>query len=237
MRSRAKLRGYVLAGGQSTRMGTDKADVVFEGMTMLERAVATMSEVCDVVSVVGARDLVPAEATCIPDVYPRCGPMGGIQAALQDCRQNSAEFAVFLPVDMPLLPGGFLRALTEFWMSAETVRVAVTVADGRIQPLVSMLHVDISATLVAALTRGDHKLQPALRAAAAALAEQLTIPAELVFLETAPAFGDRVVLTADGVELPWSPTPAEWERRSLWFTNLNTQRDLQEALEQTRTAT
>ena len=229
------MRGYVLAGGLSTRMGTDKADMLFDGATMLEIAVATMAIVCKEVSVVGVRDQVPAGVTCIADMYPGCGPMGGIQAALRDCRQRGAEFAVFLPVDMPLLPGGLLRSLTEYWKSSETVRVAVSVADERVQPLVSMIHVDVLATLDAALARGDHKLQPALHAAAQDLAANLLNSTESRFLATSFEFGDRVVLTA-GTKLSWCPTDTEWARRSLWFANLNTPAELKEAMAHTRKA-
>ena len=201
---------------------------------MLETAVASMAAVCDDVTVVGVREHLPSGVSCIPDGYPGCGPMGGIEAALRDCQQKVAEFAVFLPVDMPLLPGGLLRALTDVWRSFDNVRVAVSVADGRIQPLVSMIHVDVLATLDTALARGDHKLQPALRAAAETLAQKLPVPAESLFLATNLEFGDRVVLTAAETVLPWSPTRMEWERRCFWFSNLNTQAELHEALAHTR---
>ncbi len=211
-------------------MGTDKGNVLFAGTTMLEIATAAMAIVCENVTVVGNRDQVPPGVACIADVYPGCGPMGGIEAALRDCRQHGGEFAVFLPLDMPLLPGGLLRALTEFWRSSPCVRVSVTVADDRVQPLVSMIHVDVATALGAAIARGDHKLQPALRDAAGALAEKLPAAADSVFLATSLRFGDRVVFTAAGNELSWTPTDAEWNCRSWWFANLNTQAELQEAL-------
>ena len=215
-------------------MGTDKAELIFDGRTMLEIAHASMGTVSDEVAVVGTGDRPLAGAACILDTYPGCGPMGGMEAALRDCRKHAAEFAVFLPVDVPLLPGGLLRALTDVWTASEAVRVAVAVADGRVQPLISMIHVDVQATLAAALERGDHKLQPALRAAAQSLAEPLRAPLDSVFFATSLTFGARVVITSSGVELAWTPTAAEWESRGAWFANLNTPKDLQEALERRR---
>ena len=218
-------------------MGMDKAEVVFEDSTMLEIAVATMTTVCDNVSVVGLRDQIPAGIACVPDIYPGCGPMGGIEAALRDCRQHAAAFAVFLPVDMPFLPGGLLRSLADLWSSCDTARVAVAFADDRIQPLVSMIHVDVGTALDAALARGDHKLQPVLRRAAETLAEELRASTDSVFLATSLAFGDKVVLTEMGGELSWSPTAVEWDRRAWWFANLNTRAELQEALAHVRGTT
>ena len=229
MGDQRRMRGYVLAGGRSSRMGTDKAEVIFRGQTMLEIAVRSMAEVCAEVVVIGERARVPAGVRSIPDTSPGCGPMGGIEAALRDCQRVSAEFAVFLPVDMPLLPAGLLRALISLWRQSSTARIAVVVADGRLQPLVSLIHADVLPTLQAALARGDYKLQPSLRAAAGRLAEGLRVAEDAVFLQTVVEFGDRVVLTADGAALPWRPSDLEWNTRAAWFANLNTPEELRDA--------
>ncbi len=212
-------------------MGTDKAEVLFGGRTMLAAAVATMRSVCDEVAVVGARESVPSPARCVVDRFPGCGPMGGIEAALGDCREHGAEFAVFLPVDTPLLPGGLLRALVELWTESDVVRVAVTVADGRVQPLISMLHADLLPAFREALERGDLKLQPLLRAAAMGVAERMGIAWDVVSLATAIGFGEDGVVTVGGAELGWVPTEEEWACRSAWFANLNTPLELQAARE------
>ena len=225
-----EMRGYVLAGGRSSRMGADKAEVVFRGRTMLESAVTTMAAVCGVAVVIGDRESGPAGVRSIPDTFPGCGPMGGIEAALRDCREAPAGFGVFLPVDMPLLPAGLLRALVWLWRRSSTMRIAVVVADGRLQPLVSLIHTDVLPTIQAALARGDHKLQPALRTAAKKIAIELQVPEEAVFLQTSLEFGDRVVLTIDGTELPWRPSETEWKFRTAWFANLNTPEEMRQAL-------
>ena len=107
--------------------------------------------------------------------------MGGIEAALRDCAQQGGDLAVFVPVDTPLLPGGLLRALVELWTGSATLRLGMALADGRMQPLVSMMHVDLLPELRAALDRGDHKLQPVLRFAIEKLAAGLELPLNAVF--------------------------------------------------------
>ncbi len=78
------ILGAVLAGGLSTRFGSDKALAELGGRTLLARAVAVLEGVCDAVVVVG-RDTAPAPT--LPD-WPRAGmgPLGGIAAALHHAR-------------------------------------------------------------------------------------------------------------------------------------------------------
>ncbi len=228
------VRGYVLAGGRSSRMGTDKASVLFRGQTMLRTAVASMAAVCGSVVVIGDGAVVEGVRS-IGDTFPGCGPMGGIEAALRDCQRASATYGVFLAVDMPLLPAGLLGALVSLWRQTPTVRIALVVADGRAQPLVSLIHVEVLPMLQAALARGDHKLQPALRKAAEELAAGLRVAQDAVFLQTFLEFGDRVVLTGAGTEMSWRPSPTEWESRAAWFANLNTPEELRMAQLETGT--
>ena len=74
------ILGAVLAGGQSTRFGSDKALAELDGSTLLTRAVDLLAGWCEHVVVVGRED---APAPTLPD-WPRAGmgPLGGIAAAL-----------------------------------------------------------------------------------------------------------------------------------------------------------
>lgn len=69
------ILGAVLAGGQSSRFGSDKALAPLAGQTLLARAVASLEVQCDSVIVVGRGDV---------EDRPRAGmgPLGGINAAL-----------------------------------------------------------------------------------------------------------------------------------------------------------
>lgn len=98
--------GAVLAGGQSSRFGSDKALAVLDGQTLLSRAVDTLAQWCDAVVVVGRTE---APAPVIAD-WPRAqmGPLGGIAAALRHgAATGHAEVltcgvdSVGLPDDLP----------------------------------------------------------------------------------------------------------------------------------------
>lgn len=123
---------FVLAGGKSTRMGKDKALVVFEGRTLLDRALETARKVSPDVRIAGDLEKYAAFAPCIPDVYPQCGPLSGINAAL---RSTHTDFNVMLAVDLPFVTGELLQFLLDRARVAATAVVTIPRADHGLQPL------------------------------------------------------------------------------------------------------
>ncbi len=96
------ILGCVLAGGQSSRFGSDKALAELGGHTLLARAVDTLSGWCEHVVVAG-RETAPAPT--VPDwPAPGAGPLGGIAAALHLARDESYEAVLTMGVDSLGLP-------------------------------------------------------------------------------------------------------------------------------------
>jgi molybdopterin-guanine dinucleotide biosynthesis protein A len=108
----AAFSGIVLAGGQSKRLGVDKALLVFGGRTLLEIAVERLKELTpDVVVACGAgtRPGWPVVASRnIVDRVPGRGPLAGLDAGL---RIIANEAAVVVACDMPFLDSALLRHL------------------------------------------------------------------------------------------------------------------------------
>ena len=98
------ILGAVLAGGLSTRFGSDKALAELDGHTLIARAVDALSGWCEYVVVVG-RELAPAPT--LPD-WPRAGmgPLAGIAAALHLARDEGYEAVLTCGVDSAVLPEG-----------------------------------------------------------------------------------------------------------------------------------
>ena len=92
------LTGILLAGGASTRFGSPKAQAVFEGETLQDRAWRLLGEACAEQVLVGPGD------------DPGTGPVAAIAAGL---RRATHEVAVVIPVDMPLLTVRALMLLAE----------------------------------------------------------------------------------------------------------------------------
>lgn len=104
------ILGAVLAGGASSRFGSDKALAEFQGRTLIARAVDTLSGWCEHVIVVGRPQ---APAPTLPD-WPRAGmgPLGGIAAALHHARDEGYAFLLTCGVDSLALPENLPDLLT-----------------------------------------------------------------------------------------------------------------------------
>lgn len=100
------LIGVVLAGGQSRRMGADKALLSFQGQTLLQHQVELLAPLCARVLVSGDY----AGFDCVPDITERCGPLGGIYAVAKQCPNTAL---LIIPVDMPQLTQTQLLTLFE----------------------------------------------------------------------------------------------------------------------------
>lgn len=119
--------GVVLAGGKSRRMGRDKSAIEIGGVSMLSRAVDSLSEVFD--SVVIAGDSTVDIATVV-DVIPHGGPLSGLDAVYRD----SGGRALFvLAVDLPFVDAEIIRVVVGSGVASHGAKVPVT--HGRMQPL------------------------------------------------------------------------------------------------------
>lgn len=104
------ILGAVLAGGLSTRFGSDKALAELDGHTLIAHAVDALAGWCEHVIVVG-RETAPAPT--LPD-WPRpgMGPLGGIAAALHHARDEGYQAVLTCGVDSIGLPESLLDLLS-----------------------------------------------------------------------------------------------------------------------------
>ena len=149
----------ILAGGQSTRMGRDKAALRLENQTLLERTARLASAVSAPVAVVGrARpDDWPQElkAQFVPDGAENAGPLGGLVGALRWAQSVECEAVLLLPCDLPQLNAEVLR-----WIVAqprENGSLAVT-RDGQIEPLFAIYSLQVLAEAQTRLQSGRRSL-------------------------------------------------------------------------------
>lgn len=100
-----KTLGAVLAGGRSSRFGSDKALAMLDGRTLLDHASAALGPHCEAMIVVGRGEI---------GDWPRAdmGPLGGIAGALIHAAERGYDQLLTAPVDCVRLPVD-LRALLE----------------------------------------------------------------------------------------------------------------------------
>ena len=130
-----QIAAFILAGGASSRMGTDKSQLRLEQQTFTERIAATLLKITDSVSVVG-RDSDESSLPSVADVYPKWGALGGIHAALAAC---SREWAIVVACDLPFVTAELFSYLAALRMDHDAV-VPIQ-EDGRPQPLAALYRV------------------------------------------------------------------------------------------------
>lgn len=105
------VTGVILAGGKSLRMGTNKAALKIGGRKMLDRVVEELSGVLSEIIVV-AGEAEPYRYLGLPvvgDIYPGCGPLGGIHAGLVTAK---TPYIFVVGCDMPFIKGGLISCLS-----------------------------------------------------------------------------------------------------------------------------
>jgi len=153
---------WVLAGGRSSRMGTDKALLEIEGQPLVLRVADRLAEVCGSVAIIGEGTLSnPGQYAnlglrVVPDSFPGLGPLAGIEAALA---ATSAEANLIAACDMPSLDASALEALFAAGGDCAVPRHA----DGRIEPLCAVYHRRIHARVRELLESGIRGVTEALR--------------------------------------------------------------------------
>lgn len=108
------LLGVVLAGGRSSRMGQDKAMLIWQGETLLERQSQLLKKAgCDAVLIAGRQ---AHGWPSLPDDKPFRGPVAALAHILTNIEGMFALIPgrmVLVPVDMPLLMADHLTALLQ----------------------------------------------------------------------------------------------------------------------------
>ena len=126
---------FILAGGASSRMGTDKSQLPLEGQTFTERIAETLLKLTDSVYVVGRQ--ADSNLPSVADVYPQWGALGGLHAALTACKR---EWAIVVACDLPFATAELFSFLAEKRVDHDAV-VPIQ-EDGRPQPLAALYRVD-----------------------------------------------------------------------------------------------
>ncbi len=154
MTDRPRLLGAVLAGGMSRRLGRDKAAEVVGDVPLLERAVLALKTTCSDVVIVSSRPDTPAGAwTRIPDARQPCGPLGGIEAALDHAALLGYDGAFVLACDLPLVDSKVIETVAAALGSADA-SAPTRVGRPDFEPLCAAYRVSCRATLRTLLDSG-----------------------------------------------------------------------------------
>ncbi|WP_266368368.1 NTP transferase domain-containing protein [Tellurirhabdus rosea] len=153
--ARPPVYGLVLAGGQSSRMGTDKGRLDYHGKPQREYALDLLRPLCEKVFLsVNEKqraELADSPLNLVPDTFLDLGPLGGILSAFR--QQPDAAWLV-VACDLPLLSEKTLRVLVEK-RNPSKMATAFYDSDHRFpEPLISLWEPRAYPTLLQFLAMG-----------------------------------------------------------------------------------
>lgn len=146
----------ILAGGESRRMGRDKAKLEFRGEKLLERIARLASSVAPTV-VVGRTDddqFDLPEIEFVPDREPGLGPIGGLRTALE----HFGCPVLLLGCDMPLVDTDSLRWLVDRFDDESHSHGLVVDTEEGLQPLFGLYKPDVLPEVSSMLRAGERSL-------------------------------------------------------------------------------
>lgn len=155
----------LLAGGESRRMGRDKAAVVFRDEPLWRRQLRVLRDLGPEKVFVSARTTsswLPDDTELLLDEPPSRGPLSGLTKALQ---QMKTSHLLVLAVDMPFVTREHLHHLST--LATEGCGV-VPVVGKRAEPLAAIYPREAAQDFITALAGPDLSLQPLVRKLSAA---------------------------------------------------------------------
>ncbi|PZR75936.1 MAG: hypothetical protein DLM73_03930 [Chthoniobacterales bacterium] len=154
------LTAVLLAGGESRRMGQDKATLIFRGAPLWERQLGILRELQPEKILVSARQNPvwrPPEIELLLDEPPSRGPLSGLTRALE---RMETTHLMALAIDMPFMTSEQLR----FISSLATIGCGVLPMIGdRAEPLAGVYPREAGGDFLAALAGDNLSLQPLSR--------------------------------------------------------------------------
>jgi len=158
------LTALLLAGGESRRMGRDKATIEFDGQPLWKRQLEILRALEPERIFVSVRVVPiwrPNNAKLLLDDPPSRGPLSGLTKALAAVRTTHL---IALAVDMPFMTSEQLRCLCKL---AEAGRGVVPLIGDRAEPLAAVYPVEAALYFTGSLASADFSLQRVVRKLAA----------------------------------------------------------------------
>ncbi|TNE75570.1 MAG: molybdenum cofactor guanylyltransferase [Bacteroidetes bacterium] len=133
-----EISAYILAGGKSSRFGSDKAQHVVDGDTMLDRIYRAIAAAgFNAIYVIGRSEFPDLDPkSCIKDKVSEKGPLGGIYTALS---HTTSDRVFVISCDLPYVSSDLIQSFVDKGKMLQHVIVSV---EGRLQPLFGIFHKD-----------------------------------------------------------------------------------------------
>ena len=153
------IPAYILAGGKSSRFGSDKARATVDNQPQLLRMISMIQPSVGQVTIVSKTpsDYADLKIRNIADMYPGCGPIGGLHAALSEAMlQRVGDWIWLLSCDLLSLQPSWLKTLASHRTADSR---AVAFRHEFWEPLIGLYHRDLLADIEQAIHLKQLSLQ------------------------------------------------------------------------------
>jgi molybdenum cofactor guanylyltransferase len=130
------ITGFILAGGKSTRMGTNKSLLTIGGLTVIERVVNLMKDLFREIILITnqSEEYSFLKLPMYKDIHKNIGPLAGIHSALVNTKTDKN---FIISCDMPLMTEDVIKYLIEY---STNKLITIARADNFIQQLCGVYH-------------------------------------------------------------------------------------------------
>ncbi|MEO8535699.1 MAG: molybdenum cofactor guanylyltransferase [Flavobacterium sp.] len=148
------LTVFILCGGKSTRMQSEKGLVLFQKKPFIEhiiQAILPITEKINLITATPEYDYLPYQK--LPDIITDKGPLGGIYTALT---HSETEFNLILSCDIPLISTELLSELIS--KHNEEAGVTVFASESKVHPLIGIYSTKMLPVIKEAIDGNELKM-------------------------------------------------------------------------------
>jgi len=156
--NKKNITGIILAGGKSSRMGTDKGMLVLNGKKIIEYVIAALTpNVSEVIIISNNENYNYLGYKVYKDIVKECGPMGGIFTGLE---KSITENNIIVSCDIPNISSTMIAYIIS---NSREKDALIPVHDGQPEPLCAFYKKLTAKDFKQFLNSGNYKMLDALK--------------------------------------------------------------------------
>jgi len=158
MIDKKNITGIILSGGKSSRMGTDKGFLLFNGKSFMQHSIDALKPFVDEIIIISNNtDYDVFGLKRIEDAIENAGPLAGIYSGL---KQFKTDYNLVLSCDIPLINATILEKLIDaIDNDSEIIQIE---SQGKTMPLIAIYKKQCVTLFLKLLNEGERRLQYAV---------------------------------------------------------------------------
>lgn len=159
MTDKKNITGIILAGGKSTRMGSDKGFLLLNGKPFVQYSIVALKPLVSEILIVSDNpDYDVFGLKRINDITKNAGPIAGICSGLE---ASTTEYNLILSCDIPLITSEILQKLID--NIDEISEIIQVESQGKSMPLIALYKKQVAKTFNTFLQAGERRLRVAIK--------------------------------------------------------------------------